>query len=463
VSVRLTHKALSALLIRLRNARCRDLHHFLSEPSSRSGARKKPYALGGRKTASGSGNAETACYSRNSAMQIDAIKLPLHRCVHDALAICANLTGSTARERRARLDHMLTESDAFSTLRAAVNVPPLDDQFFRDTSWCETDKERSAAHDRDLLTYIAWFFEEQFSVHTSSQLDDPIFEKSWHEFIVQVSRPTLLWSFVIPLRNLGLTQHVDEFAISPQLRIARLSKTERQHCRGKLDASEVPHAAAKWTTTAPRQIALSPASAADVAERVVAALRCVCTHQIWAEEVSVSADDLFESHSLSWRPFEWTGHRGIPLFPDENFVVLTSNSASQVAALYQLFARFEYAQASFLEVLRRFNSSSERVNRRDMLLDCWVALERLLLPEHGRTKAEPLARRLTRLLKSSDPNTTTETVRRSYRLRSKIVHGSGDHDEFDLHRVAWETYQLLRCSLIAVATMPPPFDPTALK
>lgn len=395
-------------------------------------------------------------------MEIDAVKLPLRHCVQDAVAICADLATSTARERRARLDRIRTGSASFSALRTAVSVASLHDRLFRERSWCESDTERTAADDHDLLTYIAWFVDQQFSAQKSNQLDEVIFEASWREFVIQISRVTLVWTFIIPLHNVGLIEHTDELVVSPRLRIIRLSEADREKYRGRLDPLHAPLAAAKLTMTAPRQVIVSPASAADVAERLVAAMRCTCTHKVWAEKVSISADDPFDSHSLSWQPFEWTGYRGISLAPLDDFVILSADSVAQIAALYHLFALREHEQTSFQDVLRRFNVASERPNHQDMLLDCWVALEKLLLPEHGRVKGAPAARRLARLLASPDPNAITEIVRRSYRLRSQIVHGSAGRDEAQLYRVAWETYELLKRSLVAAALVPPPFDPSSL-
>jgi hypothetical protein len=78
-------------------------------------------------------------------------------------------------------------------------------------------------------------------------------------------------------------------------------------------------------------------------------------------------------------------------------------------------------------VLRRYNSAYERQESTDSLIDLWIAFEALLIPEND--NAELSYRASLRLARVAEDHrdaraVALDTAKASYRVRSKIVHGT---------------------------------------
>ena len=76
--------------------------------------------------------------------------------------------------------------------------------------------------------------------------------------------------------------------------------------------------------------------------------------------------------------------------------------------------------------LSRFNNAYERHNADDALIDLWVAFEALLVPEEVTELSYRAALRIGRLAGSTaaDRQRAQDIARRSYKYRSKVVHGA---------------------------------------
>jgi len=97
--------------------------------------------------------------------------------------------------------------------------------------------------------------------------------------------------------------------------------------------------------------------------------------------------------------------------------------------------------------LRRFDSAYERYEQTDALIDLWIAFEALLVPDGTSELRYRAALRIARLAgpEPSDRENAFAFAKRSYDVRSKVVHGTAPPD--DLGKVLEETRQLARVVL----------------
>ena len=104
--------------------------------------------------------------------------------------------------------------------------------------------------------------------------------------------------------------------------------------------------------------------------------------------------------------------------------------------------------------LRRFNAAYERYDHADSLVDLWIAFEALLVPERSELKFRA-SLRIARLV-SGDADARQRAhllARRSYDLRSKVVHG--EEPPTDLPTALEDTRELAREVLRAWLLDPP--------
>jgi hypothetical protein len=106
--------------------------------------------------------------------------------------------------------------------------------------------------------------------------------------------------------------------------------------------------------------------------------------------------------------------------------------------------------------LRRFNSSYARQDPADVLIDLWVAIEALLLPDGNAELSYRAALRLARAAGTDEHTRRSafDQAKASYRVRSKLVHGDDVSDEKVKATVA-ETRNLLRDALRTWLLNPP--------
>jgi hypothetical protein len=105
--------------------------------------------------------------------------------------------------------------------------------------------------------------------------------------------------------------------------------------------------------------------------------------------------------------------------------------------------------------LRRFDTSYERDECEDSLIDLWIAFEALVLPEGGSELSYRAALRIAQLA-GDDKDTRREAfeqARRSYKCRSQIVHG--ETVKSNLGKVFEQTQELARKVLRAWILDPP--------
>jgi hypothetical protein len=113
--------------------------------------------------------------------------------------------------------------------------------------------------------------------------------------------------------------------------------------------------------------------------------------------------------------------------------------------------------------LRRFNSSYARQDVADVLIDLWVAVEALLLPDGNQELSYRAALRLARATGTDEPSRRAafDQARESYKVRSKVVHGDDVADE-KVTATVRETRELVRQALRKWLLDPPPEGATSL-
>jgi hypothetical protein len=99
--------------------------------------------------------------------------------------------------------------------------------------------------------------------------------------------------------------------------------------------------------------------------------------------------------------------------------------------------------------LRRFDAAYLRLDPEDRLIDLWIAFETLLLPDASGELSYRVAMRLAQLIgqTTDEKQAAFKAARRSYRKRSKVVHGQPA--EGDLGKVVEETRELARKAIKA--------------
>jgi hypothetical protein len=118
--------------------------------------------------------------------------------------------------------------------------------------------------------------------------------------------------------------------------------------------------------------------------------------------------------------------------------------------------------------LRRYAIAVERSDPFDQLIDFWVGLEALFLPDGQAELSFRAAIRIAAFLGETGEQRVElqNFVKRSYGLRSKIVHGSLKHTaeaDAEVRESAQETGHLLRRALLKVLAAPEQFSPSKIE
>jgi hypothetical protein len=138
-------------------------------------------------------------------------------------------------------------------------------------------------------------------------------------------------------------------------------------------------------------------------------------------------------------------------FPFGTDLVFGADDVPVLAALHGRLLEIEHgddeAKRRFELALGRINTAAERVSIEDRLIDYWIALETLFVPD---SRGEISFRARTRVarfvtLDLAERERISETLSRSYDRRSKIVHG--DKPKADTPTLTNETGELLRRAL----------------
>ncbi len=259
---------------------------------------------------------------------------------------------------------------------------------------------------------------------------------------------------IAPLHNLrGMTEPVQ---IRDGLAIRRMTDEDRDALWRGFGAHSSGHTVTveqleAWTDvidlrwSQPRKPPLSDEIAIEQIEDLVTALRLhhpgvTGTTIVWTRP------DPPDAPGASW-PSErlYTPH-GAGLFAHALQTHVGPGDAATLRALAGTVAAAREDRAVAL-ALRRFNTAYERYTPEDALIDLWIAFEAVLVPDGTAELSYRAALRIARMAgpTPSDRERAFARAKRSYAVRSKVVHGDAPPD--DLHQVLEETRDMARMLL----------------
>ena len=115
--------------------------------------------------------------------------------------------------------------------------------------------------------------------------------------------------------------------------------------------------------------------------------------------------------------------------------------------------------------LRRWDIVSERWDQDDALIDYWIALESLFVPDSTQELKYRASLRIATFIGETpgERKAAYKDLRDSYDLRSKIVHGVPKADEENKAHVISKTRSYLRRALLSVLSSKDAFDPESIE
>ncbi len=263
-----------------------------------------------------------------------------------------------------------------------------------------------------------------------------------------------------PLHNLTSTE--DEIELADDLAIVRITDGDRNDLLTQFgDWFKAPFATARllWWTHAVRvryqavSGELAPGSVAAIGD-VVSALRLDRPGAVGTTIVWERPDPPDTIVTQPWAGGGLWAPHGIGQYvnPPAHHLV-----ADDVGPLRELLRALRSAKRDprFALAVRRFDQTFERLETEDRLIDCWIALESLVVPDGSSELSYRASLRIGAFLGASaaERRTIFERLRRSYAVRSKLVHG--DRPPHDLHAVLDQTEQTVRQTLRSWALNPP--------
>jgi len=145
--------------------------------------------------------------------------------------------------------------------------------------------------------------------------------------------------------------------------------------------------------------------------------------------------------NLSWASSWIPAPRTPPYF-------VSDNAATQLVGLWSLLESTPSDRRLAL-ALRRFEMSYAREDAEDQIIDYWIALEALFLPDGNQELVYRASLRIARFLGryAQERLDLFNTVKNSYNLRSKVAHGAELRSQDRLDSVTNETGESLRRAL----------------
>lgn len=137
---------------------------------------------------------------------------------------------------------------------------------------------------------------------------------------------------------------------------------------------------------------------------------------------------------------------------------IATDDAEEIRSLYSVLGRDR--QPTLDLALRRFGNAYERIRHEDRLIDFWIALEALFLPDDRQELSYRASLRVAYLLEddSERRRQVFDSLRKSYKLRSDVVHGAAVEDAEEMAGISVATEEFVRRS-IKVAL----YDPDAVE
>ena len=238
------------------------------------------------------------------------------------------------------------------------------------------------------------------------------------------------------------------------LQIRRLTKKEHEsvsHAAGDVSWTLFAYLSASQHCITPRELPTSDDEKTfeDDIYTVVSALRLVGTG-------SVFTDAIYKATPTS------TSLRSqlIPPAGAGDFV-LTKADVKKAVALAAAIPGAVVSKKGLRRALRRFNSSYHRRDTQDRLIDNWIALEGLFLRDGNIGELRFRASLRIAHFLAEDQWETYQRVKKSYDMRSKVVHGTRVKAE-EVESISTDTEDIVRRALAKAILSPGGIDLTSL-
>jgi hypothetical protein len=315
---------------------------------------------------------------------------------------------------------------------------------------------------RGLVTNFLWRY-----LREGERLDwdESRFEETCNELWAELQRKSIVLHTILPLSNLRMG--IDALAFGEELTVLPASKEDlerwmnRDRSLGPLSAGPpewMPQYVDKPGVLHARHSVVGRARSTDLngahghlpgvdAARVTTALRLALNAPISVIFQEQRSEGLmaFGGDGMSWG---WSPR------PLARVVTLDQGNAAQVIKVWQLLLTSPNIDLLRLP-LRRWESSLLRANLKDQLIDAWISLEALLLPDIRDELKHRAGLRLAELLGKDGLSRQAiyKDAQASYGWRSDIVHGSPPKkpaSQQELVRTARLTAEYVRETLLKV-------------
>jgi len=342
----------------------------------------------------------------------------------------------------------------YEALKQMIDTDPeLESRFLDSRDWCQDDDELALSLDVNVRRYITVAVERQVALGRL-ELTERDFEELWREICNYALRKTLDWEFVAPVKHL-IVPAIDSVSFSKWCKIRPLAEEEIEKPRDDNDRYFNPPARygielRLWGE--PRRHHLAPAAAMEPLAIALAVLRLYKVQPVWLNSVTASSNSPFDKGGLTWRPFEWTGHRVDPYCTDRSEPYsLERQDVKRLSSAWEALWVSYHGTEDVKRSLDLYNEAFEQSTHIAAFLRVWGAIEAAFVPRGTRRIGEVAAKTLAELLEpvGEARDDTKRRLRESYRHRSETVHGGRELSDSEImSSCAFASRSYRRASLI---------------
>ncbi len=337
-------------------------------------------------------------------------------------------------------------------------------------SWRRSDPPEEDRPAIFLHSIVVPFLIEYLALARPCHFDEEAFGLAFASIEMDLPSPLDALRLVTPLANVWLSD--EALDVAPGIRLKRVTRREIERwlnmkTDARLSLGYVPEeelltvqCALEVTAEGIAYGRLESPIGETVTEQMIAVLRLLLSHRVFP----VLTD--YRVLGLHWTTVGYR-HHWAPGYRFDIPIGLDGNEGRRLARLFSGIRVGRNRHAARL-ALRRWSNAWDRARTDDALIDHWVALESLFVPE-GSTSIKWLASaRAAAFLEQDEDSlrTTFSDMTMSYRFRSDIVHADRKLEALPtdaMEQVAATTANYLRRSLTSVLEKREYFSPRGLE
>jgi hypothetical protein len=297
-------------------------------------------------------------------------------------------------------------------------------------------------------TALYWIIHRYLELTGTLRTDPEVFGQVWNEFLTYVASESVSVALSAPLlgfsaefNTLRVAEGVSIEKISPEWKQARWEDSTFDQSIGDFGRQGW----ADWTHMVRCVAGVAKALGPDLnelqttAQRVVTALRLLLPGGV---AIAMSwLDPLMPVFGVAPHKMAFSSMLGWQVYPPR------MNWQGSEDDLSRIYARLPPTSLPTVSLaLRRFEGAYGRISDEDRLIDYWIGLEALFLADRQNELSYLGPLRIARFLEQDRSARTAvfDRLRKSYGLRSQIVHGKHPGN---VHATTVETEHLLRTAL----------------